>query len=129
MVTDDFSEHNPSPDSSRGGNAMNGKLNTVLKILLIGVMAFVVYAVVNFSREQSINIKEHRMSIETNNQNSKDQLTLAANTNKARADIGLCIFSVSPTRRTPEYVKSCYDLIEKQSGIKVQRFGDGIEAQ
>lgn len=46
--------------------------------------------------------------------------------NRARSDIGLCIFSVSPTRRTPEYVKSCYDRIEKQSGIKVQRFGDGV---
>ncbi len=44
-----------------------------------------------------------------------------------KQNIGLCIFSVSPTRRTPAYVKSCYDSVEKQSGIKVDRFGDGVE--
>ena len=34
-----------------------------------------------------------------------------------------CISSVSPTERTPQYVRSCYDMAEKGSG-KIKRFGD-----
>lgn len=36
-----------------------------------------------------------------------------------------CLASVSPTRRTPEYTKQCYDLAEKASGVRVERYGDG----
>jgi hypothetical protein len=36
-----------------------------------------------------------------------------------------CIASVSPTLRTPAYVKSCYDQAEQQTGVEVTRFGDG----
>lgn len=36
-----------------------------------------------------------------------------------------CIASVSPTQRTPAYVKSCYDAAEQQTGVTVTRFGDG----
>jgi uncharacterized membrane protein YwzB len=37
----------------------------------------------------------------------------------------LCIISVSPTVRTPEYVKSCYLLAEKQVGKTIDHYGDG----
>lgn len=36
-----------------------------------------------------------------------------------------CMASVSPTRRTPDYVKDCYDKAEAATGQKVERFGDG----
>lgn len=36
-----------------------------------------------------------------------------------------CIASVSPTKRTPEYTKSCYETAEGQTGVHVTRFGDG----
>lgn len=36
-----------------------------------------------------------------------------------------CITSVSPTLRTSEYVKSCYNLAEQSTGTKVQHYGDG----
>ena len=35
-----------------------------------------------------------------------------------------CVVSVSPTRRTPEYVKACYDQAEAHTGLEVTRYGD-----
>ncbi len=78
---------------------------------------------IGFNNEK--NIAEHRQQTEDNITSVKNQLDKVNTASKARADIGLCLFSVPYTSRTPEYVKSCYDQIEKQYGIKVQRFGDG----
>lgn len=58
---------------------------------------------------------------------SQTQIAEASLNSKARAEVGLCIFSVNPTRRTPEYVMSCYDEVEKKLGVKVERYGDGIK--
>jgi hypothetical protein len=35
-----------------------------------------------------------------------------------------CIISVSPTTRTPEYVKGCYDQAEKEMHVTIQRYGN-----
>jgi hypothetical protein len=40
--------------------------------------------------------------------------------------IMVCIASVTPAERTPAYVKQCYDEAEKQTGVKVTRFGHGL---
>lgn len=53
------------------------------------------------------------------------QVDDVAGANKARLDVGLCIVSVPPQTRTPEYVHACYDNAEKTDGIKIQRFGYG----
>lgn len=37
----------------------------------------------------------------------------------------VCISSVSPTKRTPDYVKLCYLLAEKHNNTVVEHFGDG----
>ena len=39
--------------------------------------------------------------------------------------LNACIVSVPPQRRTPEYVKSCYDIAEKDTGATIDRYGDG----
>ena len=36
-----------------------------------------------------------------------------------------CIVSVQPNIRTADYVKSCYDLAEQETGTTVERYGDG----
>lgn len=36
-----------------------------------------------------------------------------------------CISSVSPTKRTPDYVKFCYASAEEYTGVTVDHFGDG----
>lgn len=38
-----------------------------------------------------------------------------------------CVTSVSPTRRTPDYVKLCYSEAERHNQVKVDKFGDGRE--
>lgn len=35
-----------------------------------------------------------------------------------------CFAATSPTKRTPEYVKECYDQAEKATGVKAERYGD-----
>lgn len=72
------------------------------------------------------NIVEHRQTVEDADKAAQEQLEIAAQKNRARLDVINCIISVSPTVRTPEYVKSCYDRVEKTHQIKVERFGDGI---
>lgn len=37
----------------------------------------------------------------------------------------VCIASVNPTQRTPEYVKSCYQQAEAENGNTITHFGDG----
>lgn len=108
------------------------RLENVFRTFQLMVLAFVVVAVLfsnarlnQIAADNQKNIEEHRSVVETNAMAAEMQLKEAAGKNRARADVGLCIFSVSPTIRTPDYVKSCYDQIEKESGIKVQRFGDG----
>lgn len=39
--------------------------------------------------------------------------------------VTVCLASVSPVQRTPDYVKSCYATAEKQTGITAERYGDG----
>lgn len=36
-----------------------------------------------------------------------------------------CKSSVSPTQRTPEYVKECYNQAEKATSVTVERYGHG----
>lgn len=37
----------------------------------------------------------------------------------------VCISSVSPTKRTPDYVKLCYAQAEEHNRTSVEHFGDG----
>ncbi len=37
----------------------------------------------------------------------------------------VCIASETPTQRTPEYVKSCYDMAEKANNNHIERYGSG----
>lgn len=37
----------------------------------------------------------------------------------------VCISSETPIKRTPEYVKSCYDKAENSNSITINRFGGG----
>lgn len=46
-------------------------------------------------------------------------------TNQTYSRIVACLASQSPTKRTPEYTKSCYEAAIKKTGIDVDRFGDG----
>lgn len=39
--------------------------------------------------------------------------------------LNACIVSVPPQRRTPAYVKSCYDTATKDTGVHIDRYGDG----
>jgi hypothetical protein len=73
------------------------------------------------------NILEHRVQVETADSRSKEQLKKASTANKARLDINLCIVSVPPQTRTPEYVHNCYTGIEKMDNVKVVRYGFGID--
>lgn len=93
-------------------------MRTFEVFVLVALVVITLFSLLRLSQVASTN--------ETNIVKHAKQVDDVASANRVRLDVGLCIFSVSPTRRTPEYVKSCYDFIEKQSGIKVQRFGDGI---
>jgi hypothetical protein len=46
--------------------------------------------------------------------------------NQTRLNVDLCIVSVPPQTRTPEYVHACYDDAEKLSGVKIKRYGYGF---
>lgn len=37
----------------------------------------------------------------------------------------VCISSVSPTKRTPDYVKSCYNSAEQSNHVLIEHYGDG----
>lgn len=109
------------------------KLNIFLKFLVLltlgGFIYFLLTINANLSDIAETNrseIKAHRNQVEAGGITASNELSVAATANRARADIGLCIFSVSPTRRTPEYVKSCYDRVEAMFKVKVTRYGDGI---
>lgn len=105
-------------------------MRTFEVIILAAVVAITMFALLSIrgvAEENSKNIAEHRTQIEVAQASTSKELIERANINRAKLDIGLCIFSVSPIRRTPDYVKSCYDEIEKESGIKVERFGDGVQ--
>lgn len=103
-----------------------GKLNLFLRVAIIGLLGLFIYIQTSFISDVRRELLDHRKRVEVSAQASQEQIAMASKANRARLDVGLCIFSVSPTRRTPEYVKSCYDQIEKEQGIKVERFGDGI---
>lgn len=36
-----------------------------------------------------------------------------------------CFVAITPERRTPEYMRGCYDKAQRITGIKAERFGDG----
>lgn len=101
-------------------------------VVLAAVVAITMFALINIrqlANENRKNIDEHRSQIEDNNSDTNKQVNNRADINQAKLDTILCIISVSPTVRTSEYVKSCYDRIEKSSGLKLERFGDGVHAQ
>lgn len=95
-------------------------LATVVAITMFGL-----YSVRQLAKENRANITDHREQIESGNSDASKQIAERATINQAKLDIGLCIISVSPTVRTPEYVKNCYETVEKSSGLKLERFGDG----
>lgn len=97
-------------------------------IVLFTLMVFTLYTLIRINGLANTNIAniiEHREQVESGNTSSQEQIRQVALTNRARLDVIDCIISVSPTVRTPEYVKSCYDLVEKNLGVKIERFGDG----
>ena len=102
---------------------------TFIIIILLAVVVIASYSLFAIHHTADINeqnIIEHRETVEESDRAAEEQLRIAALANKARGDIILCIISVSPTERTPVYVKSCYDRVEKAHQIKVERFGDGV---
>lgn len=96
----------------------------VLFILVI-ITLVSLYQLNQVASSNAKNIQEHRRQIENGTAQAVKEVVNDNALNRARLDVSLCIFSVSPIRRTPEYTKSCYDQIEQQYHAKIQRFGDG----
>lgn len=96
-------------------NMARGKFNVFLRLALLAALGIIVFLVIDYSKQQSVNIIEHRDQVDNNSV-----------ANRARLDVINCIISVSPTTRTPEYVKGCYDQVEETHDIEVQRYGDGV---
>lgn len=46
-------------------------------------------------------------------------------TNQYYNRVVACLASVSPTKRTADYVKFCYSEAERDTGIYSKRYGDG----
>lgn len=84
--------------------------------MLVGLNVFSLIRLNYVAESNQMNIVEHTKQIEN-----------AVDETRARQETGLCIFSVSPTKRTPIYVQGCYDQMEKKYDVKINRFGDGIE--
>jgi len=82
--------------------------------------------VTQLATDNKENIIEHRQQVDHTVGKLGTETAGLSVANRARNDAMLCIISRAPTVRTAEYVKSCYDLIEEQYEIEVQRFGDGI---
>ncbi len=97
---------------------MKNKINGILVGLIVATTVLFMFLMLS-------NITAHRHQIEEGNFTASRELRVAATANRARLDINLCIVSVPPQTRTPEYVHKCYDDAEKQNNIKVQRFGYG----
>lgn len=95
-------------------------------LAIVGINIFGLSRLNQIGSSNADSIYEHRQAVEDVSQQAQEQIKVAATANKGRADIILCIISVSPTRRTQEHVKSCYDQVDQALGIKVQRFGDGL---
>lgn len=93
--------------------------------MLIGITILSLYRVNDLAISTQANITEHRKQIEGINKEGSAQLNTAAAANRTRLDVDLCIVSVPPQTRTPEYVKACYDDAEKANGVKIKRFGYG----
>lgn len=85
----------------------------VLAIVVI-VTGFSLFQVSQISSTNQKIIKEHGA-----------QVIEVGRENQIRLDVDLCIVSVPPQTRTPQYVKACYDDAEKLGGVKIQRFGYG----
>lgn len=91
---------------------MNNKWNLIpLVFVFLGFV--LVYSGVHVSRVKQDNINSSLSKLGTINQ--------------AYDRVQVCVISVNPNLRTPEYVKSCYDLVEKQLGVKIERYGDGAK--
>lgn len=101
------------------------KQSTFLRFVVLLAIGVFVFTVANFSKQQARNVADHRYQVETLTKESDKHLTEAALANRTRLDVDLCIVSVPPQTRTPEYVKACYDDAEKDSGVKIRRFGYG----
>lgn len=109
------------------------KVNICLKFLILAAVGVFVYSllsinnnVLKIAEKNERNIRQHRIQVENGNSASQKQIEAAARASRARAEVGLCIFSVTPTVRTPAYVKNCYDRVEAIFGVEVTRYGDGV---
>jgi hypothetical protein len=100
------------------------KFGRAFSIVVLGMLVVLNIFTVLDNRS---NLSQHRTQTEANISSVKNQLTGAAIANKARLDINLCIVSVPPQTRTPEYVHNCYVSVEKLDNIKVTRYGFGTE--
>lgn len=99
----------------------------VILTAVVGLTLFALLRINLIVANNERNTEEQRISQQRNTKAALAEVDKRAKANQARNDIELCIVSVSPTIRTPEYVSGCYDQIEKQLDLKVQRFGDGVE--
>lgn len=99
----------------------------IILFFLVVITLFALISIRGLAEENRKNINDHRVQVEQGNIAANAEIISRANINRAKLDIGLCIISVSPTLRTPEYVKGCYDKIEKSSELKIDRFGDGVQ--
>lgn len=104
-----------------------------LKAYIAIMMTFMAATVLWLAVDNRTNIIMHRNQVEdvitrteASDKKASEQLRVAAITNKARGDVNLCINSVSESKRTPAYIKECYDRVEKSSGVKLERYGDGV---
>lgn len=50
-----------------------------------------------------------------------------AERNSSKNRVQLCILSIEPSRRTPPDILKCYEDEERESGIKLHRYGGGIK--
>lgn len=46
-------------------------------------------------------------------------------TNQYYNRVVACLASTTPTKRTPEYTRYCYDTVEKELNLSPERYGDG----
>lgn len=97
---------------------LSKSLNVLISIL---VVMLVIYGQIDVRH----NLADHRYQVETITDASTEQLRKAASANRTRLDVNLCIVSVPPQTRTPEYVHKCYDDAERVNNVKIERFGYG----
>lgn len=63
------------------------------------------------------------LNLRTSNKTDRNASIGAQNNTYVR--VIACVSSVSPSRRTPEYVQSCYNQAETTNHTRITRYGDG----